>query len=188
MRSILTLSSVPDFIDVDGVSRPTSNSNGLPISRSLPNLINFWQWFGDSKAVDAIGRPKVFYHGTSHDIAVFRESSRGNLGAGIYLTDSRTEAESYTHDNYHYPMHVPGGNIIPVYVRTLKPYVWTDEDSDAVDSVAQQIKVARSRGCDSVLHNKRRSRQHCVAFTSRQLKSAIGNMGRFNPDSESINM
>ena len=32
----------------------------------------FKQWFGDSKAVNADGTPKVYYHGTARDISTFK--------------------------------------------------------------------------------------------------------------------
>lgn len=185
MKILISRSSLPDLIDIDGIERPSKNNQGRYIVVSLHALTRFWRWFGESKAIDDQGRPIVFYHGTGHDIQAFRESKHGNLGAGIYLTDSIKEAETYTYSPEHYPNHIPGGNIIAVYVRTLKPYLWTEEDSYALDSVHHQVKVARSQGCDSVIYTKRRS-QHLVAFTSNQLKSAVGNNGNFDPDYMSI--
>lgn len=187
-KLVLSVSAIlPPTVIVDGKSKPTLNSAGLPIAGSVDHVVNFWSWFGDSKAVDTAGRPKVFYHGTDKDIAVFRASPRGNLGSGIYLTDSRAEAESYTHDVYSYPNHTTGGNVVPLYAKIVNPYVWTDDDSYEVDSVAHQVKVARNRGHDSVTYSKRRGKvTHCVVFSPYQLKSAVGNSGRFNPDSEAI--
>lgn len=51
-------------IMVDGVARPTTNSEGRPIASTEQELRNFWRWFGDSKVVDAQGRPLVVYHGS----------------------------------------------------------------------------------------------------------------------------
>jgi hypothetical protein len=53
-----------DTINIDGVERPTKNSEGKPIAKSEPALRNFWNWFGDSKVVDEDGRPLVVYHGS----------------------------------------------------------------------------------------------------------------------------
>lgn len=188
MKLILSVSAMlPQTVRVGDTDKPAFNSDGLPIAGSVEHVVNFWNWFGESKTVDQHGRPVVFYHGTDKDVAVFRASPSGNLGAGIYLTDSRVEAASYTHDPRSYPNHVTGGNIIPLYVRIVNPYFWTDEDTYALDTAAHQVKVARSRGHDAIIYVKRRGKvRHCVAFTSRQLKSAVGNTGRFNPDSESI--
>jgi len=49
----------PNTILINGVSRSTLNSNGKPIANSEEGIRNFWKWFGDSKAVDAEGRPLV---------------------------------------------------------------------------------------------------------------------------------
>src|SRR5690606_3733614 len=56
--------SVGETIDVDGVSRPTTNSNGQPIAATEEGIRNFWRWFGSSRVVDDQGRPLVVYHGT----------------------------------------------------------------------------------------------------------------------------
>ena len=53
-----------DTINIDGVERPTKNSDGKPIAKSEAALRNFWKWFGDSKVVDKDGRPLVVYHGS----------------------------------------------------------------------------------------------------------------------------
>lgn len=54
----------PDTIEVDGVQRPTRNSDGQLIHPTGEGVRNFWRWFGDSKVVDDQGRPLVMYHGT----------------------------------------------------------------------------------------------------------------------------
>lgn len=57
--------SFPLFIEIDGIPHPTMNSKGEPIARTEEGIRNFWRWFGDSRAVDALGRPQVLYHQTS---------------------------------------------------------------------------------------------------------------------------
>ncbi len=51
-------------IEVDGITRPTTNSAGNPIHSTEAGIRNFWAWFGDSKIVDEQGRPLVVYHGS----------------------------------------------------------------------------------------------------------------------------
>ena len=70
------LNAEPMFQDgsaviVDGISRPTHNSEGQPIAKTKAAMSAFWRWFGDSKVVDEHGRPQVVYHGTAHDIEQF---------------------------------------------------------------------------------------------------------------------
>lgn len=63
--------ALPETIEVDGVDRPTRNSNGQPIHPTKEGIRNFWRWFADSKAVDAEGRPLVVYHGTNAKFDTF---------------------------------------------------------------------------------------------------------------------
>lgn len=69
-----------DTINVDGVDRPTTNSNGKPIAQTKEGLRNFWRWFGDSRVVDSDGRPRVVYHGTTANIEAFDLSRSGEFG------------------------------------------------------------------------------------------------------------
>ena len=58
---------------------------------------NFKSWFGASKVVDYNGRPKVVFHGTTHNFEKF-DPSRGNIenfyGKGFYFTDSGEDAST----------------------------------------------------------------------------------------------
>lgn len=86
-----------DFIDIDGVQKPTTNSNGQKIAQTESGLRNFWAWFGNSKAVDEDGKPITLYHGTTADFEAF-DTSKGNvgsdLGAGIYFTNNAEDVAS----------------------------------------------------------------------------------------------
>ena len=52
--------NLPDTITIDGVERPTRNSNGQPIHPTEEGIRNFWKWFGDSQVVDLNDRPIDF--------------------------------------------------------------------------------------------------------------------------------
>ena len=60
-----------------------------------PGTPAFQRWFGDSKVVDAEGKPLVVYHGTNiaPGGANFTEFKTGGVGA--FFTDNRSIAESY---------------------------------------------------------------------------------------------
>jgi len=51
----------------------------------------FTQWFGDSKVVDAQGKPKVMYHGTARDITAFKPKQAG----AIFVTDKADFANMF---------------------------------------------------------------------------------------------
>jgi len=89
-------------IEIDGVERPTRNSNGQPLAQTEEGLRNFYAWFGDSKVVDAEGRPLVVYHGTrSGEIEAFDPEALGkNTGAasarlGFFFAGSEATSLSY---------------------------------------------------------------------------------------------
>ncbi len=105
--------SLPDTINVDGIDRPTTNSNGKLIHPTEEGIKNFWKWFGASSVVDADGNPLVVYHGTgvnsgsrgefmSGDFDTFRgdlsgKSSKTGAPYGtFFFTDSPEVASSYT--------------------------------------------------------------------------------------------
>lgn len=62
---------------------------------------DFKAWFGESKVVDAHGKPLVVYHGTIGDIQQFDASRRGestgveSAGMGFFFTADVRKAESY---------------------------------------------------------------------------------------------
>jgi len=100
--------SAKGTITVDGVERPTTNSNGQPIHPTEEGMRNFWRWFGDSRVVDDQGRPLVVYHGGPTRLTDGREGikafSKAKLGwrtgassaeHGFFFSDSAAVADSY---------------------------------------------------------------------------------------------
>jgi hypothetical protein len=118
---------------------------------NAPSLgTSFMDWFGNSKVVDANGRPLVVYHGTLSDFTQFKLSKEGSLGTGIYFTPQTPFANSYA--GMPTPAEIAameaegvmsktqidqlkaaatgdvapgqvGGNVIPAYVRIDKPLI-----------------------------------------------------------------
>lgn len=103
-------------INIDGVDRPTTNSNGQPIAATKEALENFWNWFGDSKVVDADGKPLVVYHGTATQFDKFDPKTIGRSGSsegyGFYFTDASSIARGYVRE---------GGNLIEAYLSIQNP-------------------------------------------------------------------
>jgi hypothetical protein len=98
----VTEQQVGETIVVDGIERPTKNSNGDLIGNTVESLTNFWKWFGDSKVVDEYGRPLVVYHGSDvSEIEVFdnqaNQTKQRQIGAekGYFFTDSKKVAERF---------------------------------------------------------------------------------------------
>jgi hypothetical protein len=131
-----TSETMPDTIDVDGVQRPTKNSNGDYIffgsetgsgartvtvdgDEILPTeegIRNFWRWFGDSDVVDEQGRPMVYYHGTKFpgQIDEFKSDT------GMYWATPSPEFASTIAFGIEPNENVP--SVLPVYVRSLNAF------------------------------------------------------------------
>lgn len=196
--------SVARLIKSDqGIAPDSDSSFANFIPRDNPQRSkNFDEWFGDSLVKNKDGTPKTVYHGTSSDFSVFRPSSTGEFGPGIYATDLADEASSYagTHPEG------TGQNVMPVHIRMEQPFVAKDP-SDFWEKFggktdADAIQNARKAGYDGVIierpytiyDEKRkqfyptgRNHTHYVVFDPGQIKSAIGNSGKFSLKDLDIN-
>lgn len=107
--------AMPETLDVDGVQRPTRNSEGRPIHPTEEGVRNFWRWAtegGREPLADDTGRPIVVYHGTKD--ASFDEFNPlagkfKTANTGAFLTTNPAAADTYAG---------VGGALYPLYVRT----------------------------------------------------------------------
>lgn len=103
----------------------------------------FKRWFGDSKVVDADGKPMVVYHGSSADFSEFDHSfmykgeGASQSGSGFYFTTSRESASGYTGLR-------EGSNVMPVYLALKKP-LHIDFRSGEVSGAALTLTPAQVR-------------------------------------------
>ena len=148
----------------------------------------FRAWFGDSKVVDADGKPLRVYHGTDQAFTAFDDDfigeGNGNTdwGNGFYFTDSKQAADGYAQGEE--------GRMLEVYlsIKNPAPMEVVNEvmeqpgaEMDA-DYVRQELT---SRGYDGIIVNHKGGQREFVAFQPTQIKSANGNAGTFdesNPD------
>lgn len=177
---------------LDGVQRsPTRDQTETP---------EFKKWFGDSKVVDAEGKPLVVYHGTAADIQEFdpRRSGRNYLGRGgdqgFFFSNLPGTADVYAEQAAE-PWRTKNGapNTMPVYLRLQKPYVrqaagspdkWFDYNRKTL------YEAASKNGSDGIIVRGGKGvfekRVLYVAFKPEQIKSAIGNDGTFDPSNPDI--
>ena len=125
----------PDtHIDVDGEMKHKYNSEGKLIHHTDDGIKNFHRWFGDSKAVDESGRPKVFYHGTNNVFNTFNTVSNSvnsttfgdvdTVRHGAFLTDNKDFAKQY------------GSKVNEVYLKLRTPHKFNnDTRHDFADSL-----------------------------------------------------
>lgn len=141
----------------------------------------FKKWFGDSKIVDADGKPLVVYHGSPLSFDKFKEGS-GIYGSGIYFSKDKKTAQSYS-DN---------GVIYETYLSIQKPFIIDDLDSleseyendGEVDTTAL-IENLKSSGFDGIIINDKNSETYAVAFDPEQIKS-VNNRGTFDENDPRI--
>lgn len=212
-------------------------ADGGPLeSRALPQTETpeFKRWFGDSKVVDADGKPLVVYHGTRNagftNFAKEKTGSQtdsGYLGRGFYFGNrfvggmysrmSADRARDKSEDaDYIGEAFIPdfrGGGLYPVYLSLKNPLILNekrdpevsrrgyDRDKHVRDELglghkatSQEVTdAAIARGYDGVLFTADKelsggdlSGTEYVAFRPSQIKSAIGNRGTFDPESDSV--
>jgi hypothetical protein len=196
-------------IQVDGgARRPITDSTGKPVGRTFKEQQNFWRWAKDTKVVDEKGRPRVLYHGTADDIVPAFDLDHPNrkdtgwLGTGVYMTTDRALAGSYS------LLKAGRGapNVLPLYVRLENPYYATIKDKQRIQLIThnQGAEAGRraadewtaelkAKGHDGVILQYREPEvgkgsvsDEVVAFDPKAVKSAIGNRGTFDPESDNI--
>ena len=156
----------------------------------------FKKWFGESKVVDENGEPLVVYHGTARDFNEFKTGVGGKGGrvdtkGAIFATDSPQQAAFFARMESR--RSGEGPNLMPVYMNIANPltYDYGSRQKDGEFS-AGLIEKARDDGHDGViLRNVRdamegRPADVFIVFDPKQIKSAIGNNGEFDPDNADI--
>ena len=158
---------------------------------------NFKAWFGDSKVVDKQNGPLALYHATDADgIEAFDRSFLGrttkwnsdakeaiNMARlGFWFADRDISAKS-----------AASGVVYPVHVAIANPKQYKNFDSMWADAArykdAESWRAALERkGNDGIVlkNDTEFNSTSFVAFNPEQVKSAIGNSGRYDPSSGSL--
>ena len=167
---------------------------------------NFTEWFGDSKVVDAEGKPMVVYHGTnvSQPFNTFVVGPVGNSGIGIYFTTLAESASEFSGTK-------DGSQIIPAFVSLKNPFIGNEETyitdiANALSltrdtwikkaSIAAQkqginhdkfiTKQLKNAGYDGIIVNRNSGEKYIIAFEPTQIKSATANVGTFGQQDPNI--
>jgi len=112
----------------------------------------FRQWFGDSKVVDAEGKPLVVYHGTDADFEAFDpaflgETTRATSSkAGFFFTDDAVTARSYAD---HAGMVAPVQRLMEEADRLGDMGDWDGYDAKIIQ--AEELEAATSRDAGQVI-------------------------------------
>jgi len=158
------------------------------------NTKAFKNWFGDSKAVDSSNKPIVVYHGTT---AWSDEIKNDRYRTGKFFTSEPKVAERF------------GKQLVPVYLKAENPFIvdakgeiyagidtpkemkkFTQLDEVDTDLIAE---YAFKNGYDSVIirnvlegNASPKVADDYIVFEPTQIKSAISNIGTFDPKNPNI--
>jgi len=162
----------------------------------------FKRWFGDSKVVDAEGKPLVVYRGgptedwqSGAEITEFRSSNGPWAG---FFTNSSEVASRFANAQYALTRHggKPAG-VFPVYLSMQKPLEVDAGGKPARDFqidasvLGKQDHPLRERMLSGdydglILRNTEDEGDVFVPLNPNQIKSAIGNNGTFDPNDPDI--
>lgn len=140
----------------------------------------FRRWFGDSKVVDASGKPKVVFHGTNRDFDVFNitagpRSQMVGDWTGVHFTSDQQQALDIAKSLARQEGGAP--RVVAAYLRA---------DNPAPFGKYRTKEEAQAAGHDSRLTENNTGLQEWTVFDPAQIKSATGNRGTFDPDSDNI--
>ncbi|QLI49470.1 hypothetical protein vBPaeMUSP25_31 [Pseudomonas phage vB_PaeM_USP_25] len=158
---------------------------------AITNSAAFKRWFGDSKVVDADGKPLVVYHGTSDGgFTVFdsraasdsdASQNAGDAGLGFFFTEDRALAEQHRDrlDGDRPSWATANKEVYAVYLSLQNPFVTSG------NVTAERRAELETQGHDGVIYDFGSWKEY-VAFRPEQIKSAIGNSGDFDPANRDI--
>ena len=196
----------------------TNGADGVMFSRGdngrMTDTPAFRKWFGDSKVVDADGKPLVVYHGTGADFVSFDAERIGKnyqWSKGFYFASTPQAANEYAMDmTGASPARAPipgifagtpadtgsgGANIMPVYLSMQNPLIKRargnlSPDQSADRNIEKWLSEAKAAGYDGLIVKSGNAFQDrgdvYIAFRPEQVKSAIGNNGQFDPENPDI--
>lgn len=167
-----------EMIDVDGVMRPIHNCDGALIHPNEEGVREFWRWFGQSEAVDAKGRPFLYFHGTAGEFDVFNPKTVGSrhmdleVGEVYYFTNDRKNAEWYAKDAAKSTGLKP--RMLECYLRMEKRFE-IDFQETGIEGLAEEIEEAKHLKRDNLIarsYDDGGVADHFMVFRSEQIRIA----------------
>jgi hypothetical protein len=156
----------------------------------------FKRWFGDSKVVNADGKPLVVYHGTTGERTVFepywkqleRDASPAELRSGsvaeIYKSaKAEPEMHFFAEDRGHAESYGP--DVVETYLKIENMVGGPDMDRDEAIKLMLETDADGAQFYDSDASGGYGGTAYVVR-RSTQIKSATGNNGEFSPTNPDI--
>lgn len=171
---------------------------------------NFWKWFGYSKVLDNNGNPLICYHGTNADFDCFKNKDLGYHFGTINSAHNRIKNKYKKYLNASIiPVYLKIEN--PIYMDDIG--IWNDVDEivselininilnntefiDRYNNDKNKDKIIEdiinhliNLKYDGIIYNnfsEDTGDKSYLVFKNTQIKSAIGNSGKYNPNNPSI--
>lgn len=146
---------------------------------------NFTEWFGDSKVVDAEGKPMVVYHGTQNEkMNEFSKTRPAYFSADKQLADEFADRSFWGET----PTEGEVPTTISAYLSMKNPLVITTEkeyESEMMDKAS--VGHLLDRGYDGIIYNPNDGgSSYFLTVSPTQIKSAIANVGTFGQQDPNI--
>ena len=168
LNTFLNEKRLNEFIIINGIKKPTKNSKGDFISNNYSDIINFYNWFGNSKFVDEFGRPLVAHHISYKRFSIFKPGIFGKMGAGMYFTSYEKDSDDWKKRDDDY----------------IKYSVYLKSENLAVIS-NPFAKKELPESYDGILAFAGQSGEEIIVFKPEQIKS-IDNDGTYDIDDNDI--
>jgi len=198
---------------VEGPMMPSRLEEYMPPSE-LSLDPNFRKFFGNSKLRDEYGEPQRLYHATPENFSEFKAGGVNPKisGSAIWLGPYADYQPAFHRiGGSQVNRFREGVNVMPLYARMENPLLIDDKamedwasavfaggDRNFPNLMPQHwVDNIRSEGYDGIMYARpetvspsgEMSRdQEYIVFDPKQIKSAIGNRGTYNPDDPDINM
>lgn len=132
---------------------------------------NFKKWFGDSKIVDAAGKPLTMYHGTNADFNSF-DRGRSDIGATFVTPDAHFAGGIAEGKAQEAGGEEIGSNLMPLHVRAERPFDYDDstQRKAVVDKVFADNETYRQGDGQEALRLDGKN----TLYTRSVLDSALG--------------
>ena len=168
----------------DQIGRGEPVSVAHLVGEGIDREANFRQWFGESKVRDEAGAPLVMYRGA--------KATNENIEAPAWFTTSTDTANTYagvrnpvTGELVTADRVKEGAQVQPAFLSVANPKEM--KFAEIANANAATIQRVRAEGHDGMIYqNPKTGEKWVVPLDAAQVKSAIGNSGRFDPHSASL--
>jgi hypothetical protein len=182
-------------IPIPGEPIPLARAAGGYVPHGSPERTqNLMEWFGNSVLHDN-GKPRTYYHGTSKDVD-FKNFKIGRHGA--WFTNDPESASQYAEQNdsqnykYEHGKYIKtntASRVVPTYLKAENPYTgeYSGQNTENYKKAQSDwFDQLRARGYDSWVPDSVPGLAVMLKHPH-QIKSAVGNIGTFDPSKPDIN-